>query len=127
MGVQETSLFFHLEGASLVTQLVKNPPAIRETPVQFLGQEDLLEERLPTPVFLGFPSGSDSKESVCDMGDLGWIPELGRSPGEVKGYPLQYSDLEKPHGHQSLKGYSPWGHKELDKTEQLSLSLSNLL
>ena len=54
------------------------------------------------------------------MGDLGWIPELGRSPGEVKGYPLQYSDLEKPHGHQSLKGYSPWGHKELDMTEQLN-------
>ena len=42
--------------ASLIAQLVKNPPAMQETSVQFLGQEDLLEKgRLPTPVFLGFP------------------------------------------------------------------------
>ena len=38
--------------------------------------------------------GSDSKESTCNMGDLGSIPELGRSLGEGKGYPLQYSGLE---------------------------------
>ena len=43
---------------------------------------------------LGFPSGSADKESACNLGDLGWIPGLGRSPGEGKGYPLQYSDLE---------------------------------
>ena len=42
----------------------------------------------------GFPSGSASKESVCNVGDLGLIPGLGRSPGEGKGYPLQCSDLE---------------------------------
>ena len=42
----------------------------------------------------GFPSGSAGKESACNVGDLGWIPGLGRSPGEEKGYPLQYSDLE---------------------------------
>ena len=47
--------------------------------------------RLPTPVFLGFPDGSDGKESSHNMGDLGSIPELGRSPGEGTGYPLQYS------------------------------------
>ena len=42
--------------ASLIAQLVKNLPAMQETPVQFLGWEDLLEKgRLPTPVFLGFP------------------------------------------------------------------------
>ena len=51
-------------------------------------------DRLPTPVFLGFPGDSAGKESYCDMGDLGLIPGLGRSPGEVKGYPLQYSGLE---------------------------------
>ena len=49
---------------------------------------------LPIPVFLGFPGGSDSKESACNAGDLGSIPGLGRSPGEGNGYPLQYSGLE---------------------------------
>ena len=47
-----------------------------------------------TPVLLGFPGGSDSKESACNAGDLGLIPVLGRSPGEAHGYPLQYSCLE---------------------------------
>ena len=44
--------------------------------------------------FLGFPGGSAGKESACNAGDLGSIPGLGRSPGEGKGYPLQYSGLE---------------------------------
>ena len=51
-------------------------------------------DRLPTPVFLGFPFGSGGKESACNAGDLGLIPGLGRSPGEGKGYPFQYSGLE---------------------------------
>ena len=42
----------------------------------------------------GFPGGSDGKESTCNVGDLGSIPGLGRSPGEGNGYPLQYSCLE---------------------------------
>ena len=42
----------------------------------------------------GFPGGSDNKESACNMGDLGSIPGLGRSPGEGNGYLLQYSGLE---------------------------------
>ena len=46
------------------------------------------------PGFLGFPCGSAGKESACNVGDLGSIPGLGRSPGEGKGYPLQYSGLE---------------------------------
>ena len=49
---------------------------------------------LPTPVFLGFPCGSAGKESVCNAEDLDAIPGLGKSPGEGKGYPLQYSGLE---------------------------------
>jgi len=44
---------------------------------------------------LGFPYGSAGKESACHAGDLGSIPGLGRSPGEGKGYPLQYSGLQK--------------------------------
>ena len=51
-------------------------------------------DRLPTPVFLGFSGGLAGRESACNAGDLGWIPGLGRSPGEGKGYPLQYSGLE---------------------------------
>jgi hypothetical protein len=42
----------------------------------------------------GFPGGSAGQEYACNAGDLGSIPWLGRSPGEGKGYPLQYSGLE---------------------------------
>jgi len=45
-------------------------------------------------ILFGFPGGSTSKESACNAGDLGYIPVLGRSPGEGKGYPLQYPVLE---------------------------------
>ena len=44
--------------------------------------------------YMGFPSGSDSRELACSAGDLGLIPGSGRSPGEGNGYPLQYSCLE---------------------------------
>ena len=47
---------------------------------------------------MGFPGGSAGKESAQTVGDLGWIPGLGRSPGEGKGYPLQYSGLENSIG-----------------------------
>ena len=57
-------------------------------------------------------------ESTCNEGDLGSIPGLGRSRGEGHGNPLQYSGLENP-----MDWYSPWGRKELDTTERLSLSL----
>ena len=46
------------------------------------------------PFCMGFPDSSDGKESTYNAGDLGSIPGLGRSPGEGKGYPLQYSGLE---------------------------------
>ena len=45
---------------------------------------------------MGFPGGSDGKASVCNAGDPGSIPGLGRSPGEGNGSPLQYSCLENP-------------------------------
>ena len=72
---------------------------------------------LPTPVVLGFPCSSDGKELACNVGDLGLIPGLERSPGKRKGYPLQYSDLDN-----FMDCISPWCPKELDKTEQLLLS-----
>ena len=65
---------------------------------------------------LGFFCSSAGKESVCNAGDLGLIPELGRPPGEGKGYPLQYSGLENP------MDCIVHGVAESDTTEQLSLS-----
>ena len=69
---------------------------------------------------MGFPGGTDGKESACGEGDLGLIPGLGRSPGGGLGNPLQYSYLENPQGLRSLVGCSPWGSIELDMTEQLN-------
>ena len=56
----------------------------------------------------------------CNVGDVGSIPGLGRSPGGRHGNPLQYSCLENPHGQRILAGYSSWNCKELDMTERLS-------
>ena len=61
---------------------------------------------------MGFPGSSAGKESACNAGDPGLIPGLGRSPGEGKGSPLQYS---WPGEFYEL--YSPWGRKEADTTE----------
>ena len=62
----------------------------------------------------GFPGGSDGKESACNVGYLGLIPGLAISPGEGKGYPLQYS------GQENSMDY-PRGQKQSDTTEWLSL------
>ena len=62
---------------------------------------------LPIQVFLGFPRGSDAKESTCNVGDLGSILGLGKSPGGGHSNPLQYSCLENPHGQRNLEHYSP--------------------
>ena len=77
---------------SSVGQLVKNSPAVQETPFRFWVRKIWRRDRLLTPVFLGLPCDSAGKESACNMGDLGSILGLGRS-GEGKGYPLQYSGL----------------------------------
>ena len=85
-----------IHGFSLIAQLVKNPPAMQETPVwSCVRKIPWRWDRLPTPVFLGFPCGSAGKESACNAGDQGSISGLGRSSGEFwKGYPHQYSGLE---------------------------------
>ena len=74
---------------------------------------------------MGFPGGSDGKESACNIlvGDPASIPGWGRSPGERNGYSQQYSGLEN-----SMKRGAWWaivhgGHKESDTTEQLTLKL----
>ena len=67
---------------------------------------------------LGFPGGSDSKESTCNAGDLGSIPGLGRSPGEETGYPLQYSCLENP---MDSGAWRATVHEITESQEQLSI------
>ena len=69
-------------------------------------------DRLPPPVFLDFPESSAGKESACNAGDLGSTPGLGRSPREGNGYPT----------HSSILAWRiPWGCKESDMTEWLTL------
>ena len=71
----------------------------------------------------GLPRWLSGKESTCNEGDSGLIPEFRRSPGEGNGYLLQYSCLEshgKSHGQRSLVGFSPWGCKEWNTNEHLS-------
>ena len=60
----------------------------------WVGKIHWRRNRLPTLVYLGFPCGSAGKESACNVGDLGLIPGLRRSPGDGTGYSLQYSGLE---------------------------------
>ena len=125
----------HNKGASLVAQTVKHLPAMWEIQVLSLGQEDTLEKEMATHSstlawkipwmeepgrlqFMGlqrvghdwttslhFTGGSDGKESTHNVGDLGLMPGLGRSPGGGHSNPLQYSCLKNPHGQRSLAGY----------------------
>ena len=111
----ENNSFYHLSLVSLIVQLVKNLPAMQDTQFRFLGWEDpWRRDRLPISVFLGFPFGSAGKESAA-MQET-WVQSLGweDTPGEEKGYPLQYSGLETI---QSM------GSQKSDTTEQLSPSL----
>ena len=100
----ELGIYLLLLVTSLVAQMVKHLPTMWETWVQSLGQEDLLEKGMathssilasPAPQkrgskkYLGFPGGSDGKESACNAGDLDSIPGSGRSPGEGNSHPLQ--------------------------------------
>ena len=68
----------------------------------------------------GFPGGSGVKVSVWNAGDLGLIPGSGRSPWRRKWQPTPAFSPGESHGQRSLAGYSPWGHKESDTTEQLN-------
>ena len=67
---------------------------------------------------MGLPCGLDSKESACNVRDMGLIPLLGRSPGWGSGSPVFLPG--EFHGQRSLAGYSPWDHRESDTTEQLT-------
>ena len=85
-----------------VAQLLKNPPAMQETPVRFLGREDPLEKRQATYSSIhGFLLWL---RSACSVRDLGSMSGMGRSPGGGHGNPLQCSCLENSHGQKSLVG-----------------------
>ena len=95
---------------------------MQETPVRFLGGRDLLEKGQATHSnILGLPVWLSCKESTCNAGDLGLIPGLGRSPGEGKGYALQYSGLE------NSMDYIDQGTAESDTTETFIHITSALL
>ena len=74
---------------------------------------DIADALLLSFLYRSFPCGSADKESACNARDLGSVPGFGRSSGEGKGYPLQYTGLEN-----SMDCVS-WGHKELNTTERL--------
>ena len=81
----------------------------------------------------GFPGSSTDEESSCNEGDTNLIPGLGRCPGGGKDHPLYYSGLGNSMNcivwtglYSPLTVYSPWGRKELDLTERLSLSLNSI-
>ena len=76
---------------------------------------------------MGFPGGSDGKESAYNTGDLASVPEFGRSPGERNSYPLRYSGLENSHRQRSLAGYNPWGHTESDTTAKRGRDYADML
>ena len=66
---------------------------------------------------MGFPGGSEDKESVSNVGNPGSIPGSGRFPWRREWLPTPVFLLGAFHGQRSLVGYSPWGHKELDMTK----------
>ena len=70
---------------------------------------------------MGFPGDPDSKESACNAGDTGSIPE--KISWRRRWQPTPVLLPGESHGQRSLVGYSPWGRKELDTTERLTLSL----
>ena len=75
---------------------------MQDTPFEFLvGKIPWRRGKLPMPVFLGFPGGSEDTESARSSGDLVLIPGLGRSGGG-HGNPFQFSCLENPHGQSSF-------------------------
>ena len=85
--------------------------------MSWVGKIPWRRDRLPTPIFLGFPYGSAGKESACNSRDLGSIP--GKIPWRKERLPTLVFWPGKYH-----RPYSLWGRKESDTTEWLSLFLS---
>jgi len=122
-------------GASMVAQTVKDPSAMWDgegngNPLQCSCLENPRDGGAWWAAVYGVAQSwtrlkrlSSCSSSSCNVRDLRLIPGSilqERSPGGGHGNPLQYSCLKNSHIQRSLVGYSPWDHKELDMTEQLS-------
>ena len=109
------TLIFPDVRTSLITQLVKNPPAMQEIPVWFLGREDPLEKEKAThSSILGLPLVKNPPA----IQETGFDPWVGKIPWRTERLPTPVFWPGEFHGR-----YSLWGHKELDTTEQLSLNI----
>ena len=78
---------------------------------------------------MGFPSGSGGKESACNAGDPGLVPELGRFPWRMKWQPTPVFLPEKSHGQRNLESCNPWCHKKMGHnllTKQQQVELENI-
>ena len=96
--------------ASLVAQLLKNSPAMQETPFDsWAGKICWRRDRLPAPIFLGFPGSSAGKEFTCNTGDLDSIPGLRRSPGKGHGNPTPVLLPEESPRTEEPGGLQPMG------------------
>ena len=105
-----------------IAQLVKNPPAMLETLVQFLGREDPLEKGWASCSSIpGLPLWLSWQRICLQCGRPGFDPWIGKIPWRRERLPTPVFWPREFHGL-----YSPWGHKESDMTEQLSLSLEKL-
>ena len=99
MRKEEKDFFLHLLFVSLQSR-GNQGPYLAQSSIPLISSQNIISFSSGHRVsffetkLLGFPCGSAGKESSCNVGDLGLIPEFGRSPGEGKGYPLQYSGLE---------------------------------
>ena len=100
-----------LASESLSQDLTSGEPKLSH----YLG---IIQYILSSPVALAV---KNLPANAADTRDLGSTPGLGRSPGGGNGNPLRYSYLEKSNGQRSLAGYSPWGCKESDMTENLCI------
>ena len=85
----------------------------------------LLLNSVVASYLLGFPGGSDSKESACNVGRPRFNPRVGKIPWRRKWQPTSIFLPGEFHGMKSLAGYSPWGHKESYKTERLHFSTNS--
>ena len=107
--------------ASQVAQLVKNPPQCGRLRFDSgVGKIPWRRDRLPTPVFLVFPGGSDSKESACNVGDLGLFPGLGRAPGRQRGKNSSILAWRVPMDREACRATVHGIAKSRIRTEQLS-------
>ena len=104
---------------SLVTEISNRPVFYISENVFLILSNSLLGAHTKS----GFPGGTSGKESACQCKRPGFDPWVRKIPWRREGLPTSVFLPEEFHRERSLAGYSPWGHKELDTTERLTLSL----